>query len=65
MQLELRHLWGKGWAAEQVWSAEGKGSTEEAAMAGKVSQGSDSSPEETIVLGKEKVAVVNTTSQDS
>lgn len=46
--------------AELVWPAAGKGSTEEAAVAGRVSQGNDSSPKGTIVLGDEKVPVVNT-----
>lgn len=65
VQLQLKQMWGKCWDAEQVWSAAGKGDTEETAMAGRVSQGNESSPKGTIVLGEEKVPVVNTTSQDS
>lgn len=55
-------MWGRGWDAEQVWSAAGKGNS---AVAGKVSQGSGSSPKGPIVLGEEKDPVVNPTSQDS
>lgn len=65
VQLELKQMWGKFWDAEQVWSAAGQGSTEGAAVAGKVAQGNASSPRGTIVLGKEKDPLVNTTSQDS